>query len=69
MSDHHEIFTQFFLDPEVIFSSHTMFIIALTKKFTLTHLVTFSISRPHIRMKFYFVYSLYNSFMDEMFYE
>ena len=54
MSDHHEIFTQFFLDPEVIFSSHTMFIIGPTKEFTLTHLVTFSISR----MEFYFVYSL-----------
>ena len=35
----------FFLDPEVIFSSHTMFINAPTKEFTLTHLVTFSISR------------------------
>ena len=58
MSDHHEIFTQFFLDPEVIFSSHTMFINAPTKKFTLTHLETFSISRSRIRMKFYFVYSL-----------
>ena len=58
MSDHHEIFTQFFLDPEVIFSSHTMFINAQTKEFTLTHLVTFSISRSRIRMKFYFVYSL-----------
>ena len=52
MSDHHEIFTQFFLDPEVIFSSHTMFINAPTKEFTLTHLVTFSISRSRIRMKF-----------------
>ena len=30
MLDHHEIFTQFFLDPEVIFSSHTMFINAST---------------------------------------
>ena len=26
MSDQHEIFTQFILDPEVIFSSHAMFI-------------------------------------------
>ena len=34
MSDHHGIFTQFFLDPEVIFSSHTMFINASTKEFT-----------------------------------
>ena len=42
MSDHHEIFTPFFFfDPEVIFSSHTMFINAPTKEFTLTHLVTF----------------------------
>ena len=44
MSDHHEIFTQFFLDPEVIFGSQTMFIYAHTKEFTPTHLVTFSIS-------------------------
>ena len=58
MSDHYEIFTQFFLDPEVIFSSHTMFINAPTKEFTLTHLVTFIISRSRIRMKFYFVYRL-----------
>ena len=60
MSDHYEIFTQFFfLDPEVIFRSHTMLIInAPTKEFTVTHLVTFSISRSRIRMKFYFVYSL-----------
>ena len=58
MSDHHEIYTQFFLDHEVFFSSHTMLINAQTKEFTLTHLVTFSISRSRIRMKFYFVYSL-----------
>ena len=43
-----------------------MFINAPTKKFYLSHLVTFSISRSRIRMKFYFVYSLI-SFMDEMF--
>ena len=53
MSDHHEIFTQLFLDPEVILSSYTIFINAPTKDFTLTHLVTF-----RIRMKFYFVYNL-----------
>ena len=47
-----------FLDPEVIFSSHTMFINASTKDFTPIHLVTFSISRSRIRTKFYFVYSL-----------
>ena len=35
MSDHHEIFTIFFLHPDVIFSSHTMFINASTKEFTL----------------------------------
>ena len=58
MSDHNEIFTQFFLNPEVIFSSYTMFINAPTKEFTPTHLVTFSILRSRIRMKFYFVYSL-----------
>ena len=48
----------FLLDPEVIFSSYTMFINAPTKEFTLRHLVTFSISRSRIRMKFYFVYRL-----------
>ena len=58
MSDHHEIFTQFLLYPEVIFGSHTMFINVHTKEFTPTHLVTFSISRTRIRMKFYFVYRL-----------
>ena len=35
-----------------------MFINAPTKEFTLRHLVTFSISRSRIRMKFYFVYKL-----------
>ena len=34
MSDHHGIFIQFFLDPEVIFSSHTVFINASRKEFT-----------------------------------
>ena len=58
MSGHHEILHNFFLDHEVFFSSHTMSINAQTKEFTLTHLVTFSISRSRIRMKFYFVYSL-----------
>ena len=48
----------FFLDPEVFFSSHTMFINAPTKEFTLRHLVPFIISRSRIRMKFYFVYRL-----------
>ena len=30
ISDHNEIFTQFFIDHEVIFSSHIMFINAAT---------------------------------------
>ena len=34
MSDHHEIFTHFFLNHEVFFSSHTMFINTSTKEFT-----------------------------------
>ena len=34
---HCEIFTQFFLDPEVISSSHIMFINASTKEFTLVN--------------------------------
>ena len=37
MSDHHEIFTHISLDPDVIFSSHTMFINASTKEFTLVN--------------------------------
>ena len=37
MSDHHEIFTHFFLHPGVIFSSHTMLINASTKEFTLVN--------------------------------
>ena len=41
-----------FFRPEVIFSSQTIFINALTKVLTPTHLVTFSISRTRIRMKF-----------------
>ena len=34
MSDHHEIFTQFFSDREVILRSYIMFINASTKEFT-----------------------------------
>ena len=37
MSGHHGIYTQFFLDPEVIFNSHTMFINNATKEFTLVN--------------------------------
>ena len=53
-----EFLHNFFLYHEVIFSSHTMFFNAPTNEFTPTHLVTFSISRSRIRMKFYFVYRL-----------
>ena len=38
MSDHHGILTQFSLDPDVIISSHTMFINASTKEFTLVNI-------------------------------
>ena len=51
-------FLNYFLLHEVIFISHTKLINASTKEFTPIHLVTFSISRSRIRMKFYFVYSL-----------
>ena len=37
MSDHHEIFTQFFLNHEVISSLHTMFINTSTKELTLVN--------------------------------
>ena len=37
MSGHLEFFTQFFLIHEVFFSSHTMFINASTKEFTLVN--------------------------------
>ena len=37
MSDHHGIYTQFFLDPEVIFRLYIMFINAATKEFTLVN--------------------------------
>ena len=37
MSDHHGILTQFSLDPDVVISSHTMFINASTKEFTLVN--------------------------------
>ena len=37
MSDHYEIYTQFFLDPEVILRSRIMFINTSTKEFTLVN--------------------------------
>ena len=42
MSDHREIFTQFFLNHEVFFNSHTMFIDTSTKEFTLVNIATSS---------------------------
>ena len=58
-------FLHIFLDPEVFFSSHTMFINASTKEFTLTHLVTFRISRS--RSNEVLLRLWVNSLMDEMF--
>ena len=52
-----EIYTIFFYH-EVIFSSHTVYFDACTKDFTPIHLVTFSLWRSRIRMKFYLFYSL-----------
>ena len=51
-------FLHIFLDPDVIISSHTMFINASLEEVTLIQLVTFSISRSRIQMNLYFVYSL-----------
>ena len=42
MSDHHEIFTQFFLNHEVNSSLHIMFINTSTKEFTLVNNVILS---------------------------
>ena len=51
-------FLHIFLHPDIIFNSHTMLINASTKDFTPIHLVTFSVWRSGIRMKFYLVYCL-----------
>ena len=50
MSDHHEVFTLFFLHPDVIFSSHTMFINDSTKEFTLVNntISSYDIAFEHI---------------------
>ena len=53
-----------FFRPEVILSSHTIFINASTKEFTLIHLVTFSISNSRIRMNF--TSSIHEMFMNEL---
>ena len=37
MSDHHRMSTQFIKDSEIIFSSHSLFINASTKEFTLVN--------------------------------
>ena len=55
MSDHHEIFTQFFLTHEVIFSLHTMFINTSTKRFTL---VNNAIPRHAIAFEHFLYYNM-----------
>ena len=61
MSDHHGILTQFFLNHEVIFSSHTMLINTSTKEFALenndiptSHYFTYFTTRwlPMLTMNF-----------------
>ena len=52
------LFRMYFYCTFTIFSSHIVFFNASTKDFTHIHLVTFSIKRSLVRMKFYFVYSL-----------
>ena len=58
MSAHYGFATQFFYILTYFFNPHAMLINASTKEFTSMHLVTFSITRSLIRMKFYFLYSL-----------
>ena len=69
MSAHYGIETKFFLRPYIFFNSHAMLIYAYAKEFTHMNLVTVSISRSLIRMKFYFVSSLirlYQFIMNEL---
>ena len=49
---------KFHLQQYIFLTPHVMSINACAKEFTLMNLVTFSISRSRIRMKFYFVYSI-----------
>ena len=53
-----EFLHNFYFDPDVIFSSHTVYFNTFTKDFTPIHLVTFCIRRSRIRIKFYLAYSL-----------
>ena len=53
MSDHHEIFTQFFSDREVILRSHIMFINAATKEFTLVNNASPSNDVPFEHLLYY----------------
>ena len=53
MSDHHEIFTQFFSDREVISRSHIMFINASTKEFTLVNNASPSLDVPFEHLLYY----------------
>ena len=63
MSDHHEIFTQFFLNHEVFFNSHTMFINTSTKEFTL---VNNAISSHGIAIEHFLYYNMVANVYQEL---
>ena len=67
MSDHHKNFTQFFLDPEVIFSSHTMCINASTKEFTLVNNAFPSHDVPFEHLLYYKMVANVYSELDDIF--
>ena len=50
MSDHYGIFTHFFKDPEVIFSSYTILINASTKEFIIVNnaIPSYDIALEHL---------------------
>ena len=55
MTDHHEIFTQFFLNHEVFFRSHTLFINTSKKEFTL---VNKAVPSHDIAIEHFFYYKM-----------
>ena len=63
MSDHHEIFTQFFFNHEVLFSSHIMFINTSTKVFTL---VNNAIPRHGITIEHFLYYKMVANVYQEL---
>ena len=63
MSDHHEIFIQFFINHEVFFSSHTMFINTSTKEFTL---VNYAIPSHGIAIEHFLHYKMVANFYLEL---